>query len=116
MVPASPELRGFVASIEQEVSSWPQVQLKPMFGMTAVYRARTIFGLLPKTRSLHSGDQVWLKFAKLTAPMKKKLAAEPRILPPTKPTGAQWYTISEVKPEDYSFVIEWLALAHEAAK
>ena len=84
--------------------------------MIAVYRRGTIFGLLPKTRSLHSGDQIWLKFARLSPAIKKKLATEPRILPPSKPTGAQWYTVSEVKPEDFSFAIEWLASAHEAAK
>lgn len=104
-----------MAGIEGEVSSWPQVNLKPMFGMTAIYRGKTIFGLLPKTRSLHSGDSIWMKFAKLTPAIKKRLQNEPRILPPRKPTGAQWYTISTVTPEDYGFVVEWLAIAHQAA-
>lgn len=116
MVPASEELRTFVVAMEREVSSWPQVQLKPMFGMTAIYRRGTIFGLLPKTRSIHSGDQVWLKFAKRSPALKNKLAAERRILPPSKPKGAQWYTLSEVKPEDFSLTVEWLARAHSAAK
>lgn len=114
-LPASEELKSLVAAIEREVSSWPQVNLKPMFGMTAVYRKDIIFGLLPKTRSLHSGDSIWMKFAKLTPAIKKKLQSEPRIIPPRKPTGAQWYTMSAVTPAEYGFVIEWLAIAHQAA-
>jgi len=87
-----------------------------MFGMTAIYRGRTIFGLLPKTRSIRAGDEIWLKFPKLTPSMRKKISAEPRILAPTRPSGAQWHTLSEIKPEDYSFIIEWLSRAYEAAK
>jgi hypothetical protein len=115
-LPASEELKGLVAAIEAEVSSWPQVSLKPMFGMTAIYRRNIIFGLLPKTRSLHAGDCVWIKFARLTPAIKKKLQQESRMVPPSKPTGAQWHTISAVTPAEYGFLIEWLANAHAAAR
>lgn len=115
-LPASEELKSLVAAIEREVSSWPQVKFKPMFGMTAIYHGNTIFGLLPKTRSLYSTDSVWMKFGKLTPPIEKKLQREPRILPPRHPKGARWYTISNVTPAEYGFIIEWLAIAHDAAK
>lgn len=87
-----------------------------MFGMTAVYRNRTIFGLLPKTRSIHNGDEIWLKFPRLAPAIRKKISAESRIVPPRHPNGAQWHTLSEIKPEDYSLVIEWLSTAYKAAK
>lgn len=109
-------MKSLVAAIEREVSSWPQVNLKAMFGMTAIYRGKSIFGLLPKTRSLYANDCVWMKFGKITPAIKKKLEAESRILPPRHPKGAQWYTISSVTPAEYGFTIEWLAIAHEAAK
>ena len=114
--PTQQELQSLLAAIEHEVSSWPRVQLKPMFGMTAIYRNRTIFGLLPKTRSIHKGDEIWLKFRKPTPATSKKISGEPRIIPPSKPNGAQWYTLSEITPVDYSFVVEWLGTAYETAK
>jgi hypothetical protein len=115
MVPASEELRSLTVAIEQEVACWPEVQVKRMFGMTAIYRSKQIFGLLPKTRSLRSGDSIWMKFAKLSPATKKKISQDRRILPPRKPTGAQWYTLTCIAPEDYGSVIEWLAVAHKAA-
>jgi hypothetical protein len=115
MIPASEELSSLVAAIEREVSSWPEVRVKRMFGMTAIYRSKQIFGLLPKTRSLRSSDSIWMKFVKLSAATKKKISKEPRIVPPRKPTGAQWYTLTCIVPEDYGFAIEWMALAHKAA-
>lgn len=114
--PAQQELQSLVAAVEHEVSSWPRVRLKPMFGMTAIYRNRAIFGLLPRTRSIHTGDEIWLKFPKLTPAIRKKISAESRIIPPRHPNGAQWHTLSQIKPEDYSLVIKWLGTAYEAAK
>jgi hypothetical protein len=115
-LPVPDELKSLVAAIEREVLSWPQVRFKPMFGMTAIYRGGNIFGLLPKTRGGHSGDSVWIKFGKLTPAFSKKLEREPRIVPPRKPNGAQWYTLSGITPADFGLAIEWLAIAHEAAK
>jgi predicted DNA-binding protein (MmcQ/YjbR family) len=115
-LPASEELKSLVAAIEREVSSWPQVSLKPMFGMIAIYRGKTIFGLLPKTRSLYSADSVWMKFGKLTPSIQKKLQDESRILPPRHAKGARWYTICDATPADYGFIIEWLAIAQAASQ
>ena len=114
--PAAQELQSLIAAVAHEVSSWPRVQLKPMFGMTAIYRNGTIFGLLPKTKSIRDGDEIWLKFPKLTPAIRKRISAESRIIPPRHPNGARWHTLSEITPEDYSFVIEWLGTAFEAAK
>jgi hypothetical protein len=116
MVPASEELAMLVAALQTEVSSWPGVRLKSMFGMTALYRGGKIFGLLPKTRNLRAADHVWLKFAKLTPAIQKRIAAEPRMVQPHKPTGAQWYTLTAVSPQSYALVHDWLAIAHRAAK
>jgi hypothetical protein len=46
-----------------EVLGWPDVSSRPMFGMTAVYRGNTIFGVLPRTRALPSThDAKWISF------------------------------------------------------
>jgi len=116
IVPASEELRAFMAAIEHEVASWPEVRLNSMFGMTAIYRGKIIFGLLPKTRGFRSPTSLWVKFPNLTPSIKKKLVATPRILPPSKPTGAQWHTLPDISAKDYQFVIEWMAIAHGASK
>src|SRR5579864_7056552 len=85
LVPASEELRMFVAALEHELQSWPKVRLKPMFGLTAVYRGPAIFALLPKTRSFHSGDSIWVKFEEPGSSIRARLAASSRILPHGKP-------------------------------
>ena len=116
VVPASEELRSLMAAIEIEVSGWPGVRVNSMFGMRSIYRGKKIFALLPKTRSLRIGDAIWMKFGKLTPVVKKKISKQPRIEPPQKHTGAQWYTLCGVTPDEYGLAIEWLAIAHRNAK
>jgi hypothetical protein len=116
VVAASDELRSLMAAIETEISSWPDVRINSMFGMRSVYRGKNIFALLPKTRSLKTGDAIWMKFGKLTPRIRKTISEQPRILLPSKPTGAQWYTLSEVTVGDYGVAIDWLARAHESAR
>jgi len=36
----------------REILGWPNVSSRPMFGMTAVYRGKAIFGVLPRTRAM----------------------------------------------------------------
>ena len=40
LVKIDDEMRRWCAALEEELSSWPDVQTKPMFGMAACYRGR----------------------------------------------------------------------------
>jgi hypothetical protein len=49
------------ALLADEVSSWPGVNTRPMFGFRAVYREGVVFAMLPDKRSLEIADSVAYK-------------------------------------------------------
>src|SRR5207248_2448438 len=58
----SDEMKRLSAMLEQELSTWPDVTVRPMFGMLGLYRHGVIFAALPRTRALHSGNSIIFKF------------------------------------------------------
>jgi hypothetical protein len=59
----SEEMRRLAVLLEEEVLRWPDVSIKPMFGMRAIYRNKVIFGLLPETKMINRPDAIAYKFA-----------------------------------------------------
>ncbi len=62
------EIKPAIAFLERELSSWPQVAAKPMFGMLAFYRGKQIFAALPRTRALGSSTAIICKLPKDKTP------------------------------------------------
>ncbi len=56
-----PEMQRWCALIEQEISSWPDVSSKPMFGLAGYYRGHTIFAVIPRTRAMEAANAVHAK-------------------------------------------------------
>lgn len=56
--PVSEQMKAWSTALAAELSEWPQVALKSFFGFTALYRGNTMFGLLPRTRSIFKGNAV----------------------------------------------------------
>src|SRR5260370_7747836 len=54
LVLPSEETKHIAALLEQEVMQWPDVSVRPMFGMHAVYHGATIFAALPDKRAMRS--------------------------------------------------------------
>ena len=46
----SEEMRRLAVLLGQDLASWPEVSMRPMFGMEAYYRGSKIFAALPRTR------------------------------------------------------------------
>jgi hypothetical protein len=46
----SEEMKQWSAMMEHELSSWPSVKSRPMFGFIGFYRDNRIFAGLPRTR------------------------------------------------------------------
>jgi hypothetical protein len=59
--PPSEATRHLAALLADEAARWPDVTLRPMFGMRALYRGTAIFGLLPDKRSLESPTAIACK-------------------------------------------------------
>ena len=61
--PVSDAMRRISALLAQELTTWPDVNMRPMFGLRAVYRRGVIFALLPEKRALETPDSIGYKKA-----------------------------------------------------
>lgn len=116
MFRASPEAQEFAAVLHAELSSWPKVRTRPMFGMLAVYRESKIFACLPKSRTLGwSPNSVLFKFSKATALIERRIAADPNLH--RSRAGALGWTSFEMRsPEQIPALLRWLERAYESAR
>jgi hypothetical protein len=57
----SEEMRHVSALIDGEISQWPEVTARSMFGFRAYYRKGAIFALLPETRALETPNSIAYK-------------------------------------------------------
>jgi hypothetical protein len=57
----SEEMRHLCALIDGEISQWPEVTARSMFGFRAYYRRGVIFALLPETRALETPNSIAYK-------------------------------------------------------
>ena len=108
------EMRQWSDLLLHEVTGWPHVSLRPMFGMTAVYRGNAIFGVLPQTRAMETAYSVSFKFPRRTPALQKSLNADARIVPNTK--DAKWVSFELQSEEDLPDAIQWFAQAYSLAK
>src|SRR5580700_1823352 len=61
LVPVSEEMRRICELLAQELLSWPDVRMRPMFGMHAVYRGKVVFAMLPDKRALENPKAIAYK-------------------------------------------------------
>jgi hypothetical protein len=54
LVLPSEETKHIAALLERELMEWPDVSVRPMFGMHAVYHGAAIFAALPDKRAMGS--------------------------------------------------------------
>jgi hypothetical protein len=94
----------------REILRWPGVSSRPMFGMTAVYRDKAIFGALPRTRAMNTPYSVSFKIPRRNPGLKKRLEADPRILPSTR--DAKWISFELQSGDDLPDAIRWFAQAY----
>ena len=88
----SDEMKVWSGLLSEEVAGWPDVSTKPMFGLTALYRGKEIFALLPKTRALGSANAVAFKLVGASAKMMGQLKREVRIQE-TMLAAAKWFEL-----------------------
>jgi hypothetical protein len=72
----SDEMRHVCALIDGEISQWPDVTARSMFGFRAYYRRRAIFALLPKTRALETPESIACKLPEGAREGKKWISCE----------------------------------------
>ena len=61
LVLPSEETKHIAALLERELMQWPDVSVRPMFGMHAAYRGAAIFAALPDKRAMGSPQAIAYK-------------------------------------------------------
>lgn len=107
----SEEMKQWSAMLKTEVSTWPHVSMKPMFGMLGVFRRAKIFAALPVTRAIGTPNSVSFRFNPFPPDLNERAAKEPRFLP-----GMHWHSFEVHSTKDLRDALWWLNQAYERTK
>ncbi len=99
------EMRRWCAALEEELSSWPDVKARPMFGLIAYYRGPAIFAAVPRTRAVETDRSILIKVPN----------ARSARLARTNAPGAGWVTFELTDDGDVADALRWLGRAYEKA-
>lgn len=124
MLRVNEEMKEWAGLLEAELSKWPEVSAKPMFGMRAFYRKRRIFAAVPRTRALNSPTSVIFK---LHAQSSGKKAnnwdrqrqfhdMEDNRLKELRMTSAGWLSFELNSAEDIRDALYWFEQAYNKAQ
>jgi hypothetical protein len=111
MPPISEEMKQWSAMLKAEVSGWPQISTKPMFGMMGLYRRKKIFGGLPVTRGFDTPNSVILRFDPVPQDLEQRADKDSRITP-----GKRWFSFEVASAGDLRDALWWLNQAFERTK
>lgn len=117
MPPISEEMKQWSAMLGKELSGWPQVTSRPMFGMLGFYRRRKIFAALPVSRAIGSPNSIIFRFDPMPANLQQRALKESRITTDSKtPGGRRWFSFEIGLTADLRDALWWLSQAYERAK
>jgi hypothetical protein len=103
------------ALLIDEVSEWPQVSSKPMFGFVSFYRGDTIFAAIPKSRALHTANSIIFKLPP-GSKHRSKTTGDPQVLTEfTAGAFANWFPLEIADESALRGAMGWLERAYETA-
>lgn len=108
-------MKAWSAALCSELSQWPQVAQKSFFGFTALYRGKTMFGLLPRARSIFKSNAVAFRINSAKRSLQSRMENDPRIAAFDK-DKARWFTFELSSNRDLHEALEYLGRAFEAAR
>jgi hypothetical protein len=111
MPPISEEMKQWSAMLKTEVSGWPQITTRPMFGMMGLYRRKQIFAGLPVTRGFDTPHSIIFRFDPMPQDLEEHALKEPRITP-----GKRWFSFEVGSTADLRDALWWLNQAYQRAK
>jgi hypothetical protein len=111
MPPISEEMKQWSAMLKTEVSGWPRISTKPMFGMMGLYRGKKIFGGLPVTRGFDTPNSVIFLFDPMPQDLRQRVLKDSRITP-----GKRWFSFEVASTSDLRDALWWLNQAYERAR
>lgn len=108
------EMRRLSAMLTAEVSAWPGVTLKPMFGFSSLYREKKIFASVPQTRAMYSARSVIFKLPEAEAASTRPKNDER--IHGSQSIGKGWFGFELREPSDVTDALQWFSQAYEQAK
>jgi hypothetical protein len=111
----SEETKAWAAALSAEVTTWPAVTTRPMFGLTALYRKGKIFAVLPRTRGMEAPNALALKLGPAGPRVVARAQRDPRI-GFTDALRTHWLTFKLNSDADLHEALVWLSRAYEAAR
>jgi hypothetical protein len=113
---ASEETKQLSAMLGNELSSWPKVTTRPMFGLRGFYRGKKIFAALPVTRAIKHPNSLIFRIQPMPAELLERAKKEPRIDTENAAPGAKWLSFTLNSEADFRDALWWLNRAYEHAK
>ncbi|HKV24942.1 MAG TPA: hypothetical protein VJN93_10165 [Candidatus Acidoferrum sp.] len=112
----SEEMKQWSAMLGEEVSKWPDVKSRPMFGMRGFYRRAKIFGALPLTRGVKTPNTFIFRIVPMPPELLRRAKSESRIDLESRVPSAKWYAFEISSTADFSDALWWLGQAYKRAK
>jgi len=116
MLRASEETKQLSAMLGTELSTWPKVITRPMFGLRGFYRGRKIFAALPVTRTIKNPNSFIFRIDPLPPKLLERAKTEPRIDTENSAPSAKWLSFMLNSEADFRDALWWLNQAYERAK
>jgi hypothetical protein len=114
LLPVSDQMKAWSSALAAELHDWPQLTQKSFFGFTALYRGRTMFGALPRTRSFQ-GNSVAFRLDHANRAILAGIEKDPRIAAFDK-DKKRWFLFELSSDADLHEALNYLAAAFEAAR
>jgi hypothetical protein len=112
----SEEMKRLSAILGTELSTWPRVTTRPMFGLRGFYRGKKIFAALPVTRAIKNPNSLIFRIQPMPPELLDRARKEPRIDIEHAVPSAKWFTFELHSEADFRDALWWLNQAYEFAK
>ncbi len=112
----SEEMKQWSAMLGNELSTWPRVTTRPMFGLRGFYRGRKIFAALPATRAIKNPNSLIFRIKPMPPDLLERAKKEPRIDTESRVPSAKWFIFELNSAADLRDALWWLNHAYEHAK
>jgi hypothetical protein len=116
MLRASEETKQLSAMLGTELSTWPKVTTRPMFGLRGFYRGKKIFAALPVTRTIKNPNSFIFRIEPMPPQLLERTKKEPRIDTENVAPSAKWLSFTLNSEADFRDALWWLNQAYEHAK
>ena len=112
--PVSDQMKAWSSALAAELVDWPQLTQKSFFGFTTLYRGKTMFGALPRTRGFQ-GNSVAFRLDHASRGILDRIDKDARIAAFDK-DKKRWFLFELSSDADLHEALDYLATAFEAAR